>query len=48
MWIPVAALFGATVLAAIVHTFNYQRDFHIDADVVARSEAARTAALAAA
>ena len=48
MWLPVAALFAATVLAAIVHTFNYRRDFHIDADVVARSEAARTAALAAA
>lgn len=48
MWIPVAVLFAATVLAAVVHTFNYQRDFHIDAGAVTRSEAARTAALAAA
>ena len=48
MWLPVAALFAATVLAAIVHTFNYRRDFHIAAEAVARSEATRTAALAAA
>jgi cytochrome o ubiquinol oxidase subunit I len=48
MWIPVAALFAATVLATIVHTFNYRRDFHIDAGAVTRSEAARTTALAAA
>ncbi len=26
----------------IVHTFNYQRDFHIPADEVSRTEAART------
>jgi cytochrome o ubiquinol oxidase subunit 1 len=48
MWLPVVALFAATVLAAIVHTFNYKRDFHIPADAVARTEAARTAALSAA
>ncbi|RQP24353.1 cytochrome o ubiquinol oxidase subunit I [Piscinibacter terrae] len=47
MWIPVAVLFAATVLAAIVHTFNYDRDFHIEADAVTRSEDVRTAALAA-
>jgi cytochrome o ubiquinol oxidase subunit 1 len=48
MWIPVALLFAATILATIVHTFNYRRDFHIDAGTVTRSEEARTAALAAA
>ncbi|MED5618748.1 cytochrome o ubiquinol oxidase subunit I [Ideonella sp. BN130291] len=45
MWLPVIATFAATVIAAIVHTFNYQRDYHIDADVVARTEHARTQAL---
>jgi cytochrome o ubiquinol oxidase subunit 1 len=47
MWLPVIVLFAATVLAAIVHTFNYDRDFHIEADAVTRSEDVRTAALAA-
>jgi cytochrome o ubiquinol oxidase subunit 1 len=36
------------VIAAIVHTFNYDRDFHIPADEVTRSEDDRTRALAAA
>ncbi len=48
MWLPAALAFVATVVSAIVHTFNYQRDFHIPADQVTRSEDARTAALAAA
>jgi cytochrome o ubiquinol oxidase subunit 1 len=48
MWLPAAVGFLATVLAAIVHTFNYDRDFHIPAEDVTRSEAARTQALAAA
>ena len=48
MWLPVIATFAATVIAAIVHTFNYQRDYHIEAEVVARTEQARTEALAAA
>lgn len=48
MWLPAAVGFLATVLAAIVHTFNYDRDFHIPAEQVTRSEEARTAALAAA
>ena len=47
MWLVAGAAFAATVLAALVHTFNYQRDFHIPADVVTRSEALRTRALAA-
>jgi cytochrome o ubiquinol oxidase subunit 1 len=48
MWLPAAIGFFATVAAAIVHTFNYDRDFHIPADQVTRSEDARTARLAAA
>ena len=48
MWLPAALTFAATVAAAIVHTFNYQRDFHVPADQVARTEQAREAALAAA
>ena len=48
MWLPAALAFVATIASAIVHTFNYQRDFHIPADQVTRSEDARTAALAAA
>jgi len=47
MWLPAIAAFAATVLASIVHTFNYQRDYHIPAAQVARSEDARTRALAA-
>jgi cytochrome o ubiquinol oxidase subunit 1 len=48
MWLPAALAFAATIGSAIVHTFNYQRDFHIPAGEVTRSEQARTAALAAA
>jgi cytochrome o ubiquinol oxidase subunit 1 len=48
MWIPVVVTFLATIGAAIVHTFNYDRDFHIPAEDVSRSEDARTAALTAA
>jgi len=48
MWLPAALAFAAMVLAAVVHTFNYDRDFHIPAEDVTRSEDARTLALAAA
>ena len=48
MWLLVAVAFVATVGAAIYHTFNYHRDFHIPADVVQRTEDARTRLLAAA
>ncbi len=41
-----AAAFVALIAAAIVHTFNYDRDFHIPADEVARTEDARTRLLA--
>ncbi|MDT7835896.1 cytochrome o ubiquinol oxidase subunit I [Aquabacterium sp. OR-4] len=46
IWWLAGAAFAATVLAALVHTFNYHRDFHIPADVVTRSEALRTQLLA--
>ena len=42
MWPLVAGSFGALVIATIVHTFNYQRDYHIPADDVIRTEEART------
>ncbi|WP_157270636.1 cytochrome o ubiquinol oxidase subunit I [Azohydromonas aeria] len=48
MWLVAGIAFVATVVASIVHTFNYQRDFHIPADEVARTEAERTRALTAA
>jgi cytochrome o ubiquinol oxidase subunit 1 len=43
------ALFGfaAVLVTAIVHTFNYDRDFHIPAAEVERTEDARTRVLAA-
>jgi cytochrome o ubiquinol oxidase subunit 1 len=47
MWLVGAIAFAAVVIAAIVHTFNYKRDFYIPADQVTRSEDARTRALAA-
>jgi cytochrome o ubiquinol oxidase subunit 1 len=48
MWWIAGLTFAATVIAAIVHTFNYDRDYHIKADAVALAEDARTRALAAA
>ena len=48
MYILAALGLAATVIAAIVHTFNYDRDYHIPADDVTRSEDERTRALAAA
>jgi len=45
MW-PLAVIsFVALLATAIGHTFNYQRDYHLPADEVARVEAARTALL---
>ena len=48
MWLPAAVLFALTIAAAIRHTFNYDRDFHIPADEVRSTEDERTRALAAA
>ncbi len=42
MWWLAAAAFVALIVAAIVHTFNYDRDFHIPAEEVVRIEDART------
>ncbi|WP_456307548.1 cytochrome o ubiquinol oxidase subunit I [Roseomonas gilardii] len=47
MWWLAALSFVAIIVAAIIHTFNYNRDFYIPADVVARTEQARAAAMAA-
>jgi cytochrome o ubiquinol oxidase subunit I len=47
MWIIAGASFAALIVAAIVHTFNYQRDYHIPADEVVRTEAMRTQLLTA-
>ncbi|HEX7646372.1 MAG TPA: cytochrome o ubiquinol oxidase subunit I, partial [Noviherbaspirillum sp.] len=42
MWLVAGIGFAATVIAAIVHTFNYKRDYYIPAEDVVRTEAART------
>ncbi len=42
IWWLAAASFVSLLAAAIIHTFNYQRDYHIPAEVVARTEAERT------
>jgi cytochrome o ubiquinol oxidase subunit 1 len=47
MWLVASVFFVATIAATIVHTFNYQRDYHIAADDVVVVEDARTRQLAA-
>jgi len=47
MWPLTAASFAAIVLTAIVHTFNYKRDYHIPAAEVTATEDARTQQLLA-
>jgi cytochrome o ubiquinol oxidase subunit 1 len=47
MWLLAGISFAVLVIAAIVHTFNYKRDYYIKADEVTRTEDARTAQLAA-
>ena len=42
MWLPAIGAFAAVVIAAIVHTFNYNRDYHLSADEVLRVEQDRT------
>lgn len=46
MWLLAGASFAALLLVAIVHTFNYKRDFYIPAAQVNASEEARTLQLA--
>jgi cytochrome o ubiquinol oxidase subunit 1 len=45
IWWLAAAAFAAVLVATIVHTFNYKRDYHIPAETVARTEEQRTALL---
>ena len=40
-WLVIAAM-ACLILSAIIHTFNYNRAFHIHADHIAEVEAART------
>ena len=46
MWPLAIASFAATVLASIIHTFNYKRDYYIPAAEVAATEELRTQQLA--
>jgi cytochrome o ubiquinol oxidase subunit 1 len=46
MWLIVCVTFATLLIAVIVHTFNYKRDFHIPADEVSRVESIRTRILA--
>ena len=46
MWLVAGAAFAAVIVAAIVHTFNYQREFYIPAEDVVRTENTRTQLLA--
>ncbi|MFG0230665.1 cytochrome o ubiquinol oxidase subunit I [Achromobacter sp. 413638] len=42
MWPLTVLSFAALIIVAIVHTFNYKRDYYVPADEVVRSEDART------
>ncbi len=46
MWPLAIASFAGVILASIIHTFNYNRDYHIPAANVAATEHARTQLLA--
>ncbi len=46
MWPLAAASFATLIVATIVHTFNYDREFYIAADEVVRTEDTRTRLLA--
>ena len=48
IWWLAAVSFAGIIGYAIAHTFNYKRDFHISAETVIETEAARTRQLAAA
>ena len=47
MWLLTAVSFIAMMVAIIVHTFNYKRDYYISAEEVTRTENARTELLKA-
>ncbi len=42
MWLLAGLSFVAMMVAIIVHTFNYKRDYYIKADEVTRTEDAHT------
>ncbi|AGW93843.1 MULTISPECIES: cytochrome o ubiquinol oxidase subunit I [Cupriavidus] len=44
-WLAIAS-FAATIIAAIIHTFNYKRDYYLPTEQVDRTEAARTQLMA--
>ncbi|WP_426398493.1 cytochrome o ubiquinol oxidase subunit I [Ralstonia sp. R-29] len=44
-WLAIVS-FAATILSAIVHTFNYKRDYYIPAEDVVRTETLRTQLMA--
>ncbi|MCP1174246.1 cytochrome o ubiquinol oxidase subunit I [Ralstonia chuxiongensis] len=44
-WLAILS-FGATIVSAIIHTFNYKRDYYIPAEDVVRTEASRTQLMA--
>ncbi|MFC4275485.1 cytochrome o ubiquinol oxidase subunit I [Achromobacter aloeverae] len=46
MWLLAVVSFAALVIGAIIHTFNYKRDYYIPAEEVAQVEAERTRLLA--
>jgi cytochrome o ubiquinol oxidase subunit 1 len=46
MWLLAGVSFAALLISAIVHTFNYKRDFYIPAAHVTAAEEARTLQLA--
>jgi cytochrome o ubiquinol oxidase subunit 1 len=48
IWWLAALGFAGILVVAIGHTFNYKRDYHIPAETVATTEAARTRQLATA
>jgi len=46
IWWLVVASFAAIIIGAIIHTFNYKRDYYIPADQVVRTESTRTQVMA--
>jgi cytochrome o ubiquinol oxidase subunit 1 len=46
MWLPAVVTFAAVLAAAVIHTFNYDRDYHLSANEVLRVENLRTQVLA--
>ena len=44
-WLAILS-FGATIVSAIIHTFNYKRDYYIPTEEVIRTETSRTQLMA--